>query len=178
MTSPFLLQTRAMRGFAIVSAIFLIVILAGLGVAMLVFSNNQQAASAYDVMGSRAYQAARTGIEWALYRRLNGGCLQTAGCQQSWCSNTTAGSNTVTQNVTMPSGTTLSPFTVTVVCTATLVSNVQRSDPISAAQTNLEVRNIDAFACIQPNASGNCPSTAGGLDNIQRHVQVAIQQTY
>ncbi|HEX7642674.1 MAG TPA: agglutinin biogenesis protein MshP [Burkholderiaceae bacterium] len=164
------------RGFAIVSAIFLLVILAALGVAMLVFSSNQQAASAYDVMGSRAYQAARTGIEWALYRRLNGGCIQTQ-CQPTWCASTTAPGNVVKQNVAMPSGTTLSPFTVTVTCTATLISNVQRYDPITAQQTPLVIRSIDAYACITPNAQGYCPG-AGGLDNIQRHVQVSIQQTY
>jgi len=57
-------------GFAIVTAIFLIVVLAALGVGMLVFSRAQQASSAYDVQGSRAYQAARAGLEWAIYQRV------------------------------------------------------------------------------------------------------------
>jgi MSHA biogenesis protein MshP len=167
--NPFL-RARPERGFAIVTAIFLLVILAGLGVAMLVFSNSQQSASAADVVGSRAYQAARSGIEWALYRRLNGGCIQTQ-CQPTWCASTTT-----PQNVALPA-TTLSPFTVTVICTATVVGNVQRFDPISGQPVQLVVRNIDSYACMQPNAQGFCPGT-GGLDNIQRHVQVSIQQNY
>lgn len=55
------------QGFSIVSAIFLLVVLAFLGVAMVSFSTTQQQSQALDVMGSRAYQAARAGIEWAAY---------------------------------------------------------------------------------------------------------------
>lgn len=55
------------RGFSIVSAIFLLVVLAFLGVAMTSFSTTQNQGAAMDVMGSRAYQAARAGIEWAAY---------------------------------------------------------------------------------------------------------------
>ena len=64
-------RTRmAQRGFSIVSAIFLLVIMAALGAFMLTFSNVQQTTSAQDLQGSRAYQAARTGIEWGLYKVL------------------------------------------------------------------------------------------------------------
>jgi MSHA biogenesis protein MshP len=55
------------RGFSIVSAIFLLVVLAFLGVAMVSFSTSQQQSQAMDVMGSRAYHAAQAGIEWAAY---------------------------------------------------------------------------------------------------------------
>jgi MSHA biogenesis protein MshP len=58
------------RGFSIVSAIFLLVVLSALGAFMLTFSNVQQMTSAQDVQGSRAYQAARSGIEWGAYRIL------------------------------------------------------------------------------------------------------------
>jgi MSHA biogenesis protein MshP len=53
------------RGFAIVAAIFLLVVLAALGAFMLHFSSIQQLTSAQDVQGSRAYWAARAGLEWA-----------------------------------------------------------------------------------------------------------------
>ena len=161
------------RGFAIVSAIILLVVFAALGVGMLVFTKNQQTESAYDVQGSRAYQAARTGIEWALYRRLNAGCIQT-GCTPTWCA-----TSTPLQIVTMPAGTTLSQFTVSVQCTAT-ITNVQAPDQISGQLNPVVIRTIDSFACIQPTGSGgNCSPTAGGsgLDNVQRHLQVSIQQT-
>jgi MSHA biogenesis protein MshP len=54
------------RGFAAVAAIFLVVVLAALGSFMLTFSNTQQITSAQDLQGSRAYWAARAGLEWAL----------------------------------------------------------------------------------------------------------------
>jgi len=58
---------KLQRGFSIVSAIFLLVVLAFLGAAMTTFSTTQNQSAALDVMGSRAYQAARAGIEWAAY---------------------------------------------------------------------------------------------------------------
>jgi MSHA biogenesis protein MshP len=58
-------------GFAIVAAIFLLVVLAALGAAMLAISNSQQIASALDLQGARAYQAAQAGLEWGLYQVLD-----------------------------------------------------------------------------------------------------------
>ncbi len=55
------------RGFSLISAIFLLVVLAGLGAAMVTFSTTQNQTQAIDVLGSRAYQAANAGIEWAAY---------------------------------------------------------------------------------------------------------------
>ena len=55
------------RGFSLVSAIFLLVVLAGLGAAMATFSASQNRNFAMDVLGSRAYQAAQAGVEWAAY---------------------------------------------------------------------------------------------------------------
>lgn len=53
-------------GFAAIAAIFLVVVLAALGGFMLTFSNTQQLTSAQDIQGSRAYWAARAGLEWAV----------------------------------------------------------------------------------------------------------------
>lgn len=63
-------QQKSQSGFALVSAIFLLVILAALGVFMLSLSTTQQTTSTQDLQGSRAYQAAKTGIEWAAYQIL------------------------------------------------------------------------------------------------------------
>ena len=54
------------QGFAAIAAIFLVVVLAALGGFMLTFSNTQQLGSAQDVLGSRAYWAARAGLEWGI----------------------------------------------------------------------------------------------------------------
>lgn len=59
---------KAQRGFALVAAIFLLVTLAALGAFMLTFSNTQHLTSAQDVQGSRAYWAARAGLEWGVSR--------------------------------------------------------------------------------------------------------------
>jgi MSHA biogenesis protein MshP len=59
------------QGFAAVTAIFLIVIVAALGAFMLTFSNTQQLTSAQDIKGSRAYWAARAGLEWGVASVLN-----------------------------------------------------------------------------------------------------------
>lgn len=81
------------------SAIFLLVVLAALGAAMLTFSAAQHASSAMDIQGARAYQAARAGIEWGAYRAL--------------IDNSCAASS----NVAL--GADLSNFSVTVQCSAT-----------------------------------------------------------
>lgn len=59
-------QRCTQGGFAAIAAIFLVVVLAALGGFMLTFSNTQQLTSARDVQGSRAYWAARAGLEWAV----------------------------------------------------------------------------------------------------------------
>jgi MSHA biogenesis protein MshP len=66
-------RTRHSRGFAMVSAIFLMVVLALLGGLMVTMSNTQQISAVRDIAGTRAYQAARTGIEWGAYRALQAG---------------------------------------------------------------------------------------------------------
>lgn len=58
-------------GFALPSAIFLLVILAGLAAFLVNISMTQSATSTQDVRGARAYHAARAGIEWGLYRVLD-----------------------------------------------------------------------------------------------------------
>jgi len=61
------MRNTIQRGFSLVSAIFLLVVLAGLGAVMVTFSTAQNQSLAMDVLGSRAYQAAHAGIEWAAH---------------------------------------------------------------------------------------------------------------
>ena len=88
------------HGFAIVSAIFLLVILSALGAFMLTFSNVQQMTAAQDLQGTKAYQAARAGIDWGAYQILQNG-----------------GNCTPTSTVVL--GGTLSGFTLIVNCSTT-----------------------------------------------------------
>lgn len=66
------------RGFAIVSAIFILVVLAALGGFIATVATTQHMGSALDVMGARAYQAARAGTEWGLYQAVTASSCATA----------------------------------------------------------------------------------------------------
>ena len=86
------------RGFTIVAAIFLLVVLAALGAFVLTVSSAQHMTSAQDLQGARAYQAARSGIEWGAFQ-----ALRNSSC---------AGSTPIS-----PGGT-LSGFNVSVLCSS------------------------------------------------------------
>jgi MSHA biogenesis protein MshP len=93
------------RGFSLVSAIFLLVVIAALGTFAVTLSTTQQQSAALDVLGARAFQAARAGIEWGAYQAIiNSGAI-TCGTLAAPAPN----------SVTLP-GTTLQNFTVTVDC--------------------------------------------------------------
>ena len=95
---------KLQHGFSIITAIFLLVVLSFLGIAMVTFSTGQHQSAAMDVLGSRAYQAARAGIEWAAYQVVNSPAS----------SATPVGCAAVLGTL----GGTLSPFTVNVTCQA------------------------------------------------------------
>lgn len=65
--APFFLQVRQ-RGFSIVAAVFILVVLAGLGGFIVSTSTSQHLSLALDVDNSRAQQAARAGVEWGIYQ--------------------------------------------------------------------------------------------------------------
>ena len=65
-----LVASAFQRGFSLISAIFLLVVIAALGTFAVTISTTQHMGAAQDVMGARAYQAARAGIEWGAYRLL------------------------------------------------------------------------------------------------------------
>ena len=72
-----MMKKRA-RGFTLVSAIFLLVVIAALGAFAITVSTTQHQTSAMDVQGARAYQAARAGIEWGAFQVLRGGAFRAA----------------------------------------------------------------------------------------------------
>jgi MSHA biogenesis protein MshP len=116
---------KTARGFAILSAIFILVVLAALGAFILNISSSQQIGSALDVQGARAYQAARAGIEWGLYRQL----------QQGNCAAATS---------FVPAGALLAGFTVTVTCAATVDAN---GGPTTYSLVSTACSEPDGGAC-------------------------------
>ncbi len=100
---------NAQRGFSLVTAIFILVILAALGAAMVTFSSAQHGTVAMDMQSARAYQAARAGIEWGAYE-----ALQVPGFN---CPVPPAAAASYT--LTFAAGTNLTGFTTTVACSMT-----------------------------------------------------------
>lgn len=64
------------RGVALISAIFLLVVLAGLTLYMLSLSGTQHFTAMWAVQGARAHYAAQSGLQWGAWQAIHGagGC--------------------------------------------------------------------------------------------------------
>jgi MSHA biogenesis protein MshP len=130
------------RGFVMLAAIFILVVLTALGAFVVSVSTNQQVGSALDVQGVRVYQAARSGIDWGLYQR-----LQASSCLAS--------------TSFVPAAPTLAGFTVTVTCTTTVDA--------SGGPTIIVVRST---ACNQPTGGNCPNITTPGANYLERSLEV------
>ncbi len=136
-------------GLSLITAIFLLVLLAGLGAAIVSVTTTSQTRSALDVMSARAYQAARSGVEWGLYQiTINSSCVAT--------SNLTFPATATTLGPGSPS-----PFVVTVTCLRTIDAN-----------NGPDVHTVTATSCNKPNG-GACPGTPG-LNYVERRLSVTF----
>jgi MSHA biogenesis protein MshP len=133
------------HGFALPTAIFLLVILAALGGFILTVSNLQHRGLALDVLSGRAMQAAKAGIEYGAYQTLVMGSCPPAG----W---------------TFSPGGGLAAFTVTVTCLDATADE---------AGTARRVFSLVATACNQPTA-GFCPNGAPGESYVERQLQATV----
>lgn len=171
------------RGFAIVSAIFILVVLAALGAFIVNVSTNQQIGSALDVQGVRAYQAARAGVEWGVYQVQSFGAPPAAPAPTAY--NFSYGNPATIVGAASPNlrkcpggispstdsfnpgAATLAAFTVTVTCTETIDGSGGPS-----------IYSITATACNQPNAAEpRCPNTTtlnAGFDYVERRLDVSL----
>jgi len=117
------------RGFTLVSGIFLVVILAALGVFIINVSRMTSRTQSLDLLGVRAYQAARAGTEWGAFNSLR--------------NNTCAGTT-----LTFPA-TQLQDFNTTVTCTTS------SGDELGTA---INIDTITALACNQPPCPAAAPA--------------------
>lgn len=62
---------RRQRGVSVITAVFFLLLFAGLAALMANVISTAHTTSAQDTLGSRAYQAARAGVEWGLYQVLD-----------------------------------------------------------------------------------------------------------
>jgi MSHA biogenesis protein MshP len=130
------MSRRTERGFSLASAIFILVVLAVLGAALLTVSALQHNTSGLDVQGVRAYQAARAGVEWALYRVLDPDGAPAAALPDCW-----AGNAAVTP------GASLGGFSVTATCTRVATTELGRDIGVYA------IESIATFGGVQrPNS--------------------------
>jgi MSHA biogenesis protein MshP len=68
-------RNHQQRGFTLISALFLLVVVAALVVFMTNIRVAQQTTLVYGVQGARAMQAARSGIEWGIHQSIvDGSC--------------------------------------------------------------------------------------------------------
>jgi MSHA biogenesis protein MshP len=131
-------------GFAIVTAVFIIVALAALAAAIVSLVRTQQTGSSIDTDGARAYQAARAGVEWGAYNSLIiGNCAPAT-------------------SIDLPGS--LSEYVVTVRC-----SRSQHNE----AGTTVNIDTIVANACIQADG-GVCPIATPGSRYAERQVTVVL----
>ncbi len=128
-------------GFTLITALFLLIVVALLSVYLVTFRNVQQSTVLYAQQGARAMQAAHAGIEWGIYESVvNGNC-----------------------NANPPftaAGTALSAFSITLSCTSSV--HDEAGIPIttyvltSAAQTgaygtlDYVYRSLRATVSVQP----------------------------
>ena len=163
------MRPAAQHGFSIVSAIFILVVLAALGAFIVNISTTQQIGSALDIQGARAYQAARSGLEWGIYQvqataayRFGYTALGVATDPNVRSCATASGSFTFPATAT-----TLAGFSVSVDC---------QSTPANDALSTPVVVRIIATACNQPNASvPYCPNVTNPSSfYVERRLEVSF----
>lgn len=140
-------------GFALPTAIFLLVILAALGAFVLNISTAQHVGQALDVEGERAWQSANAGMDWARYRVAAAGACP-AGT--SW-----GGSNF---SLDFAGSETLGGYRANIECRL-----VEATDVAGVATSVFELR---VTACNRPNAAEpRCPGSAALLGYVERQLQ-------
>lgn len=142
---------RLARGFSLVTAIFLLVVLSALGAFMVMFTGLQQNTIQVDVLGVRAYYAARAGINWAMYQALDPD--NTIAGQAAFAACPSGTINTMTG--------TLAPFTVVVGCSITSATEANRA---------IRVYQITATACNQ----AVCPAPSPSQGYVSRQMTVTV----
>jgi MSHA biogenesis protein MshP len=137
-------------GFALPTAIFLMVILAALGAFIVRVNLLQTGSTVLDVLGVNAYQAAASGTEWGAYQALRVNGPAPAAC--------------FAQTDLTFAGTSLAPFTTTVKCVRT------STDELGVIVT---VDQITATACNQPPCPNPAPTNA---NYVSRQIAITVGQ--
>lgn len=143
-------RSQPQKGFGIIAAIVILVILASLGGFLVNLSTSQSAGSVLDVQGARAKAAAESGVEWGLYHSLRGGATSCSG------GGTTTDIGTV------------GDMSVSVTCTTVATGN--------AVEAGLgAIYLISAIACNLPSGSA-CPGRVSSPNYVERGVVALVER--
>ena len=143
------IQCRAssQRGFTLVTGIFLITILFLLSAFMIGFRVYQESSVSLDTLGTRAFAAARSGVEWGAYQALRPGPC-------------------VTGTTSLALAGTLAGYTATVQLQASTYDE---------AGTTVTMCSITSNACNQP-SGGSCPNASPGANYVERQITTMVGQ--
>ena len=141
---------RRETGFVLVLAIFMLVSLAAISVYLLTISTLQVQTAVQDELSARAYQSARTGVDWGAYQILRAPAQPFA---------TACATGTSTQTIALAGQ--LAGFSVAVECQA------------GASQTEganaYRAYNVTATGCNQ----ASCPGTANAT-YVERQLKITL----
>jgi MSHA biogenesis protein MshP len=162
---PTIDMTLRQRGFTIVSAIFLLVVLSVLGAAIVTISTSQSLTAAQDYQGSQAYHAARAGVEWGVYMVMDP-------------SHTTLVPTTDPKWPNMPdcpvgsAPTPISGFTINLTCTRYPTGAVTAAGPPVYQEGGGPVKSISVYQLTSTASKG----TPGSIDYVERQIRVTVSK--
>lgn len=108
-----IIRHNSQVGFSLISAIFLLVVLASLGVVMVRFSNVQHMTSAQDVEGARVYRLVQGGVDYGVYQVLQNGGACPASVNLSFSGGYAATVNCALEGPYAEPGGSVSVYTIT-----------------------------------------------------------------
>ena len=134
-------------GFALPTAVFLLVVLGGLAAWLVSLTQASLAQSDLELVGERAYQAAQAGLEAGIYAvRVNGSCAA--------------------QSLSFTGG--LARFTATVACTAYTADE---------GGTSVKLYRIEATACNQPSGGACPNASPSGHEYVERMMRATVESS-
>ena len=136
-------RVRRRAGFAYIAAIVLLVVMATLAMAMVRINTAQLTASTQDILGIRATQAVRAGVQWGLYQTRDDICLASRDLTDFKAS---------------------TGFVVTVACTS---ASFNEGESAPGTVVVKRIYRIVATAC---NIGATCPNNASAtsVDYVER----------
>ena len=140
---------KRVRGVSVVTAIFLILVIAVLGAYIASVATTQHTTATLDLQGAKAYQAAYAGMQWGVYQTLG---------PPGTCAGSTSFALTGA----------LGGFAVTVQCTDTTL-------PLGYTENGVtrHVYRITSTGCSP--SGGACPGTQGGY-YVERQLEATLDK--